>query len=74
MEEDVVQRFEDDPSTSTRAVASETGVSPKTVWRVLHDENMHPFQMQRVQPLSVTDYAQRVDFVRWLLDATENDP
>ena len=42
--------------------------------RVLHDENMHPFHMQRIQQLSVTDYAQRVDFVRWLMDATENDP
>ena len=29
--------------------------------------------MQRIQQLSVTDYVQRVDFMRCLLDATEND-
>lgn len=74
MEEDVLNIFKDNPSTSTRAAASEVGVSHQSVWRVLRAENMHPFHVQRVQLLSVTDCAQRTEFVRWLLNVTENNP
>ena len=72
MEEDAAHRFEDNPLTSTRAVASQIGVFHKSVLRVLRDEKMNPFHVQRVQ-LSVTDYSQRIDFVCWLLDAREKD-
>ena len=35
---------------------------------------MHPFHVLGIQLLSVMDCARWVDFVLWLLDATENDP
>ena len=74
MKEDLVKGFKDNPSTSTRDNAAQIDVSYKNVFCVLHDEKMHPFHVQRVQQLSGTNYAQLVDFVRWLLHAIENDP
>ena len=56
MEADVVHRFEDNPSTTTRAVAPQKDVSHKNMGRVLHDKKMHPFQAQKVEQLSVTNY------------------
>lgn len=46
-EEDVLQRFEENPRTSTRAVGSSMNVSTTTVRRVLHEERMHPFHLQK---------------------------
>ena len=53
MEKDVVQKFKDNPSTSTRVVASQVGVSLKNNWLVQRDEKMHPFHVQREQQLFI---------------------
>ena len=65
--------FKANTSTCIRAIASQIGISYKSVWRFLHYEKMYLFHMQKVQQLSLMDYVQWVDFVRRLLDATEND-
>ena len=53
MQEGVVQRFQDNPSMSTKTVASKIGISYKSVRRVPHYEKMHAFHMQRVQQQSL---------------------
>lgn len=52
VEETILDMVADHPNTSTRAVASQIEVSPSTTWRVLKDESMHPFHVQRVQELT----------------------
>lgn len=67
LEEDVLQMFERNPSTSTRVVGRELGCGKSTVWRILNGEGLYPFKLQKVQALKPADYPRRVDFSRWFL-------
>lgn len=67
MEEAVLLEVENDPGTSTRAIGARLGVSHSSVWRILHEDELHPYHVQRVQALSDGDYQQRVDFAGWFL-------
>lgn len=67
-DEDVLAHFAVDPTTSTRRVARTLGVSHASVWRVLHEERMHPYHLQKVQHLKNTDFQPRLDFCRWLIN------
>lgn len=73
-EEEVLQYFENNPSSSTRAAASSLGTSRSSVQRILHDDEQHAYHRQKVQGLCPEDYPARVDFCRWLLDRNANDP
>src|SRR5215472_14538049 len=37
-----------------------------TVWRTLHAEGMYPYHVQRVQHLRPGDFAERLNFCKWL--------
>lgn len=67
VEENILERIAEDPSTSTREIAREVGVSHFVVWRTLKENLLYPYHVQRVQSLSVNDYLPRVNFCRWLL-------
>ena len=69
-----LDRFQETPSTSTRAVATEISVFPATVWRVLHEERIQPFRLHRVQCLKDDDYSHRLHFVRWIIQSITNNP
>lgn len=73
-EEDVLNKFEENPRTSTRVVASEMNTSNATVWRVLHDEKLYPFHLQKVHSLEPRDYPRRVACSRWFLHKLADDP
>lgn len=66
-EEEVLETFEDNPRTSLRSVARQKNSSCTTVWRVLREENLHPFHLIKVHSLLPGDYVPRVNFVRWCL-------
>jgi hypothetical protein len=55
-DEDVLQCFEDNPSTSTHAVAHKLGVDHRLVWNVVYKQQLHPLHQQKVQALSPSDY------------------
>jgi hypothetical protein len=40
----------------------QVGVSHSTVWRVLREQQLYPYHLQRVQALSLQDYRARVLF------------
>ena len=44
---------ENNPSTCSRAVAPALSVSHATVLRALHEYGMHPYQLQRVQAMTL---------------------
>jgi hypothetical protein len=69
MENEVLQRFQQNPRTSTRAVAQGMGLHHHMgVWRVLNENQLHPFHFQRVQGLTLPDFPLRVQFAQWLLN------
>ncbi|GFV63403.1 transposable element tc3 transposase [Trichonephila clavipes] len=72
-EDRVLQELERNPSTSTRVVSRETHIPQATVWRIAHDEGLHPYHLQRVQALELGDYNKRMDFARWFLHESNAD-
>ena len=70
----VLQRIEDNPSTSTRAIAKDLNTSNANVWNVLQEIGMQPFKIQKVQDLSADDFPQRVAICQWYLHKIVNIP
>lgn len=62
LEENVLQRFEDNSRSSTRSIASEVGASNKSVWSILHEEKLHPYNLQKVQALLPDTIMQGLNF------------
>ena len=73
-EDVILQRIEDNRSTSTRAIAKDLNTSNANVWNVLHEMDMQPFKIQRVEDLSADDFPQRVAFCQWYLHQIVNIP
>ncbi|GBN24843.1 hypothetical protein AVEN_265149-1 [Araneus ventricosus] len=65
--EDIRQRVEDRADISTQEISHAVNVPHSIVWRVLRDEGLHPYQVQKVQALIPINYAPRVEFARWFL-------
>ncbi|GFV82005.1 DUF4817 domain-containing protein [Trichonephila clavipes] len=72
-EDRVLRELERSPSTSTRVVSRETHILQATVWRIAHDEGLHPYHLQRVQALELGDYNKHMDFARWFLHESNAD-
>jgi len=65
-EETIVQVVHSSPRASMRRNARRLRVPHTRVWRTLHAEDMYPYHVQRVQRLGPGDFAQRLEFCRWL--------
>lgn len=72
--EAIVDDVDERPDGSTRAMARSHGVSHMTVWRVLHEEHLHPYHLHGVQALQEADYPRRVTFARWYLQQCTVQP
>lgn len=73
-EEEVLQRVEENPYTSVRAIAYAMGAAAPTVWRVLHDQQLYPYHLQKVQAMGPEDYPHRLRFSRWWLQQNLRQP
>ena len=65
-EEGIVQMVQSSPRASTRRIAGRLRVPHTRVWRTLHAEGMHPYHVQRVQHLRPGDFAEWLEFCKWL--------
>ncbi|GBM51915.1 hypothetical protein AVEN_184012-1, partial [Araneus ventricosus] len=72
--EDILQGVGDSPDISKREVSRAVNVSHSIVWRVLRDEGLHPYHVQKVQALIPADYAPRVEFACWFLQQIAAQP
>lgn len=52
MEEQVLEMIGQEPDLSTRQIAERLNVSHTSVWKILKDNNLYPYHLQRVQVLS----------------------
>lgn len=66
-QEAILEYFEHHPQESTRNAGRRFGVSHWTVWKLMHEEGMHPYHFRPVQELGVNDHEPRVNFCRWFL-------
>lgn len=73
-EENIIDQVLDDPSVSTRRIATRLDHSQMFVWRILKQEEMHPYHLQRVQCLNPGDHQQRLVFCRWMLNKLTENP
>ena len=65
--EKILNAIEDNPLTRSRAVGRALGVSHVTVLRILHEDRMHPYHLQRVQVMTLVYYFLHLNFVHWYL-------
>jgi len=65
-EKGIVHMVQSSPGASTQRIARRLCVRPTSVWRTLHAEGMYPYHVQRVQHLGPDDFAQRLEFCKWL--------
>ena len=65
-EEGIVRMVYRSPRASTRRIARRLRVPHMRVWRTLHAEGMYPYHVQRVQHLGPGNFAQRLEFCKWL--------
>jgi hypothetical protein len=67
MEVLVLRRIEEDPGTSVRSIAAAEGIGVLLVWRILHEQSLYPYHIQRVQVLTPPDHCARAVFCQLLL-------
>lgn len=73
-EEQILECFRADGTTSTRIVANRLGMSQWKVWFTLHSARQYPFRYTPVHAIEEGDPARRIDFCRFLLNADIEDP
>lgn len=74
VDEEILNVIDENPGMSTRQIARHLDVSRSTVWRVLHENMLYPYHIQRVQGLLPRDFPQRLQFSRWILRKCTVDP
>jgi len=65
-EEGIVQMVQSSPRASKRRIARRFRVPHTRLWRALRAEGMYPYHVQRVQHLGPGDFAERLEFCKWL--------
>lgn len=73
LEEEVLERVENNPRISTRQMSDELQVDHVTIWRILNTDLLYPYHLQRVQGLLERDFEPRVQYCQWLLRKIDED-
>jgi len=63
--DDILDIFDDNPSTSTRRASNQLGISHSTVFRAIREDNRYPYHLTTVQELLPRDMELRMAFGRW---------
>jgi hypothetical protein len=70
----VLASYEVNPQQSTRHVAQEAAVSHQSVWKILKEENFHPYKIRLTQQLDAEDGDRRLQFCEWAIAQTDRNP
>jgi hypothetical protein len=74
VDEAVLNLIEESPETSTRKIARVLNVSHSVVFRILKEQQLYPYHLQRVQSLLIRDFLPRVVFCQWLINMIGQAP
>ncbi|GBO35074.1 hypothetical protein AVEN_82589-1 [Araneus ventricosus] len=72
--EDILKGVGDRPGFITREVSRAVNVPHSIVWRVIRDERLHLYHVQKVKALMPANYAPSVEFARWFLQQLATQP
>lgn len=61
------------PHTSTRELERQSGISRRSILRILHTHKFHPYHMSLHQELSENDFQNRLEFCQWGLRQLQID-
>jgi len=64
--ENIIDRVQRSPRTSTRRISAPFCVSRMRVWRTLHTEGMYSYHIQRFQHLEPADMCSRLELCFWI--------
>lgn len=73
-EENILAKIDENPNTSCRNVSAQIAISKSSVHRVLKEQLLHPFHIQKVHAMSAADFPSRLDFCNWLLGELRQNP
>jgi len=73
-EQRILARVAANAGTITRRLSSAEGVHRSTLWRILHEDRLYPYHLQRVQCLKPGDLPRRVRFCQWCLEQCFRHP
>jgi hypothetical protein len=73
-EEAVLNMVADTPSTSTRRVGHAMHASCTAVWKVVYQQQLHPYNQQKVQAMGPADSPRRQEFSQWFLQLCAAEP
>lgn len=74
VEENVLNEIEENRTTSTRKIGLNVNVSSSTVFRILKNNLLYPYHIQRVQALLPTDFPLRVNLCHWMQQKIGENP
>lgn len=74
MQINVLAYVDQNPSTSTRQIAAEVGVSQSTVMRILKKHKFHAYKLRVGQTLHPGDHDLRIAFCNWFINMTQQNP
>lgn len=64
VENAILENVAINPGTSTRGLALHYNVSKTTVWRILKEQQLHPYHVQKNHCLQPQDYQRRQKFLQ----------
>ncbi|KAJ8944098.1 hypothetical protein NQ318_019436, partial [Aromia moschata] len=70
--ENILNAVHDTPSTSTRRLSTQLSASKAIVHKVLKEQLLYPYHLQKVPELIAEDFPRRMQFANWLLDQQRN--
>ena len=73
-EENVLQHLDENSSSSTRTTAHALDVPHTSVWRVLHEQQLHPYHLKKVRALDPVDVSPRAIFCTWFPHQCVDNP
>lgn len=73
LEEAVLDAVAEDSSISVRKLSAQFNTSKSVVHRILKEQLLHPFHIQKVHAMSPADYPARVQYAHWFLQKQQED-
>jgi len=73
-EEQVLEDIANDPSSSVRKLAIRLNISKSIVHRILKDQQLYPYHVQRVHAMPPADYPAKVHYANWFLQQPAQNP
>ncbi|XP_074039498.1 uncharacterized protein [Leptinotarsa decemlineata] len=73
LEENILEAVADDPSMSIRNISEHFHTSKSTIHRIIREQLLHPFHIQKVHAMTPQDSPARLEYANWFMDRQRED-